>query len=246
MAIVRDRFPLVKLEVGDENFSLSLNGSVAPLENLYRVTVLHPDDLKHHVERWAVELLRASEGAPDQGASFEEVKERILPMIVSGEMEDAPPGVVMQPLVAGLLVAYAIDNDRTIAYIPKQRFESWNMTIEALHETAIENLVNRSEAISAHAAADENGNVNLILFQTMDGYDASRILLPTLHDRLKEHLGSPFVAGIPNRDILLCFRDDEETVGRLRDQIAKDYQAMPHQVTDMLMLITPDGIAPRP
>jgi uncharacterized protein YtpQ (UPF0354 family) len=167
-------------------------------------------------------------------------------MIVSGEMEDAPPGVVMQPLVAGLLVAYAIDNDRTIAYIPKQRFESWNMTIEALHETAIENLVNRSEAISAHAAADENGNVNLILFQTMDGYDASRILLPTLHDRLKEHLGSPFVAGIPNRDILLCFRDDEETVGRLRDQIAKDYQAMPHQVTDMLMLITPDGIAPRP
>ena len=246
MAIVRDRFPLVKLEVGDENFSLSLNGSVAPLENLYRVTVLHPDDLKHHVERWAVELLRASEGAPDQGASFEEVKERILPMIVSGEMEDAPPGVVMQPLVAGLLVAYAIDNDRTIAYIPKQRFESWNMTIEALHETAIENLVNRSEAISAHAAADENGNVNLILFQTMDGYDASRILLPTLHDRLKEHLGSPFVAGIPNRDILLCFRDDEETVGRLRDQIAKDYQSMPHQVTDMLMLITPDGIAPRP
>src|SRR6187402_2637338 len=123
MAIVRERFPLVKLEIGDENFSLSLNGSVAPLENLYRVTVLHPDDLKHHVERWAVELLRASEGAPDQGASFEEVKERILPMIVSGDMEDAPPGVVMQPLVAGLLVAYAIDNDRTIAYIPKQRFE---------------------------------------------------------------------------------------------------------------------------
>ena len=85
----------------------------------------------------------------------------------------------------------------------------------------------------------------MILFQTMDGYDASRILLPTLHDRLREHLGSPFAAGIPNRDILLCFRDDEETVSRLKAQIAEDFRRMPHQVTDQLLLITPDGIAPR-
>ena len=69
----------------------------------------------------------------------------------------------------------------------------------------------------AEAAQDEEGRVNLILFQTMDGYDASRVLLPTLHDRLREYLGSPFAAGIPNRDILLCFRNDDETVARLRD-----------------------------
>ena len=245
MDIVRERFPLVKIAPGDESFSLSVNGSVAPLENLYRATALHPDDLKHHVERWAVELLRAAEGSPDQGATFEDVKERILPMIVSGTAETAPVGVVSQPLVEGLLVAYAIDNDRTIAYIPQARFESWNIPLETLHTTAIDNLVARSEAISAHAAQDERGNVNLILFQTMDGYDASRILLPTLHDRLKEHLGSPFLAGIPNRDILLCFRDDPETVDRLAGQIAEDYRKMPHQVTDRLMLVTPDGIAPR-
>jgi hypothetical protein len=244
--IVQQRFPLVRIEPGDEAFSLSVNGSVAPLENLYRVTALHPDDIKHHVERWAVELLRASEGSPDQGASFQEVKERILPMVVGGTADDAPHGVITQPMVEGLLIAYAIDNDRTIAYIPKTRFESWNITLEELHRTAIDNLVARSEAINAHAAQDENGNVNLILFQTMDGYDASRILLPTLHERLKDHLGSPFAAGIPNRDILLCFRDDSETVSRLASQIAEDYGRMPHQVTDRLLLVTPDGIAPRP
>jgi hypothetical protein len=78
----------------------------------------------------------------------------------------------------------------------------------------------------------------------MDGFDASRLLLPTLHDRLREHLGSPFVAGIPNRDILLCFRDDDETVQRLREQIDADYKKMPHPITDHLLLVTPDGIAP--
>jgi uncharacterized protein YtpQ (UPF0354 family) len=106
------------------------------------------------------------------------------------------------------------------------------------------NLVSRSEAMSAHAAQDEEGRVNLILFQQMDGYDASRILLPTLHDRLREHLGSPFAAAIPNRDILICFRNEPEMLERLAEQIADDYRSMPHQVTDRLFLVTADGIAP--
>ena len=71
------------------------------------------------------------------------------------------------------------------------------------------------------------------------------MLLPTLHEKLREYLGSPFAAGIPNRDILLCFRNDDETVARLRDQIAEDHRKMPHGVTDKLLLVTADGIAPR-
>ena len=70
-------------------------------------------------------------------------------------------------------------------------------------------------------------------------------LVRHLNERLREHLGSPFAAGVPNRDILLCFRNDDETVEKLRDQIQKDYRRMPHQVTDKLLLITQDGIAPR-
>ena len=158
---------------------------------------------------------------------------------------ESTPGVVCQPLIPGLIIAYAIDHDRTISYLPKQKFEEWGIPFEQLHETAMTNLTARSEAISAHAAEDEQGRVNLILFQTMDGYDASRVLLPTLHEKLREYLGSPFAAGIPNRDILLCFRNDEETVGRLREQIREDHGKMPHGVTEKLLLVTADGIAPR-
>src|SRR5207244_3002649 len=67
--IVRQRFPLVQIALASEDeFALSVNGAVAPLENLYRAALLHPGDIKHHVERWAVELLRASEGMPDAAA----------------------------------------------------------------------------------------------------------------------------------------------------------------------------------
>jgi hypothetical protein len=243
--VVRAKFPLVKITRAEDSFSLRVNGHVASLENLYRVALLSPNDMQHNIERWAVELIRAAEGSPDDGAPYEDLKERILPMVLS----QCPPEPTMSklhvtPLVPGLQVGYAIDNDRTITYVAESVFKRWNVKEEQLHNRALKNLVARSEAIHAQALQDESGKINLILFQTNDGFDASRILLPTLHERLREYLGSPFTAAIPNRDILLCFRDEEQTVEKLRSQIEKDYRQMPNQVTDQLLLITPDGIAP--
>jgi uncharacterized protein YtpQ (UPF0354 family) len=217
---VRVKFPLVKLSRGEQSFSMNVNGNLAPLENLYRVSLLRPEDLDRHVDRWVVELLRAAEGTPDQAGEYEEIKDRILPMVLaSATTELKTDAMVTQPLIDGLIVAYALDSDRTISYIPRHLFEDWKMSIDDLHDVAIKNLVAKSEAINAHAAQDENGAINLILFQTMDG--------------------------IPNRDILLCFRDDEETVNRLKSQIGEDFRSMPHQVTDKLLLVTQDGIASR-
>lgn len=243
---IRAKFPLVKVARGGMPFSLQINGHVASLENLFRIVSLRPQELKRHTERWMVELLRAAEGSPDQVASFEQLRERIMPMVLSTTATDLETGtMVTQPFVDNLLIAYAVDSDRTIAYIPQRHFETWNISIDELHDTAITNLVRASGQMNAHAAQDEEGRINLILFQSMDGYDASRILLPSLHDRLREHLGSPFAAGVPNRDILLCFRNEQETVARLTLQIAEDYRQMPHQVSDRILLITADGVAAR-
>lgn len=245
-AVIQQRLPLAKVQRVEGSFALKINGRIAGMENLYRSCVLKPDSFQHQVERWAVELIRVSEGTPDEEATLEEVRERILPAVVNeGFAEAAESHLVQQPFVANLRIVYALDSDRTISYLQKSTIKRWNITEEDLHGLAIENLVKRSESIAAHAAQNEDGQIDLILFQTLDGYDAARILLPTLHDRLKEHLGSPFCAGIPNRDILLCFRNDQETVNRLRGQIAKDFEQMPHQVTDQLLLVTADGIAAR-
>lgn len=244
--VIKAKFPLVKVARSEKSFSLKLNGHAAPLENLYRIASLKPDETQRHIQRWIVELIRAGEGTPDESGSFDELKDRLLPVLLGDGPQDVDSrGIVTQPLVEGLRVAYALDHDRTISYLPKPVFEAWEMDVEDLHETALSNLIARSEAINAHAAQDDKGQVYLVLFQTMDGYDAARLLLPTLHDRLRGYLGSPFVAAVPNRDILICFRNDAETVDKLRDQIGKDYMQMPHQVSDKLFLVTPDGIAPR-
>ena len=243
LKLIPEKFPLVKMARGDEPFTLRVNGNIVSLENLYRLAVLQPEEMRRNIERWMVELLRAAEGSPDRTGSYESLKERILPMILPEDAGEAHADTVSEPLIEGLRIAYAIDSDRTIAYIPKAQFDEWEVSTDDLHAQALDNLVARSETMVASAAQDDDGKISLILFQTGDGYDASRLLLPTLHERLREHLGSPFAAAIPTRDLLLCFRSDAETVQRVKEQVAEDYRRMPHQVTDKLLLVTPDGIA---
>src|SRR5579859_2977931 len=64
MRVVPAKFPLVKLSPGDEPFSMRVNGQMVGLENLYRLAVLSPADMRQQIERWIVELLRANEGLP--------------------------------------------------------------------------------------------------------------------------------------------------------------------------------------
>jgi uncharacterized protein YtpQ (UPF0354 family) len=243
--VVRKRFPLVKITRSAEPFSLRLNGRVVGLENLYRSAVQRQDESVHMIERWAVELIRAAEGTPDRNADFGDVKDRIMPVLLTAEhFEAAGDSMVGTPIIEGLYVAYVIDGDRTIAHIPGSQFSKWGVSLDDLHECAIENLVNVSQQLAADAAQDETGQVNLILFQKGDGYDSSRLLLPTLNERLRAHLGSPFLAAIPNRDILICIRYDSQILASVRAQVAQDFRTMPRQITERLFIVTADGLAP--
>lgn len=243
--LVRKRFPLVKIGRSSEPFSLRLNGKVIGLESLYRSVMRQQDDRTHMIERWAVELLRAAEGTPDRTAPYAELSDRIMPVLVTDEyFKAAGEAAIGQQIVEGLHVAYVIDGDRTVTHVPVAQFKKWKIDLDELHTKAVENLVAKSQTLAADAAQDENGTVNLILFQLGDSYDSSRLLLPTLHDRLRGHLGSPFLAAIPNRDILICIRNDSSILGSVKDQIAQDFRTMPRQITERLFLVTPDGLAP--
>src|SRR5216110_1011165 len=149
--IVRAKFPLVKIGRAEEpSFALRVNGRVEPLENLYRDAVLHPDRVQEQIEAWTLALLRVSEGMPEVWADFDELRQRVLPMVVAqGVAEGSANSMLSQPLVPGLRVAYAIDDKRTITYIQPMLFERWNVSVDDLHKFALDNLVSRSEAINA-------------------------------------------------------------------------------------------------
>ena len=77
-----------------------------------------------------------------------------------------------------------------------------------------------------------------------DGYDAARILLSRLYDRLAPELKGDFYVATPARDTFLALTyDPPEFVDRLKARIEADYKRLPYPITNSLFVVTRDGVA---
>jgi hypothetical protein len=113
-----------------------------------------------------------------------------------------------QPLVdegpGGLSVVYAIPGVGFDVIVNADHLLSWGVDVAAIQDAAMRNLA----AWSATAAwTDEvSGERRLISSDTGDGWDAARILLTEVRDRLVVELGSAgrVLIGLPERHVLVA------------------------------------------
>ncbi|HEX5824233.1 MAG TPA: DUF1444 family protein [Candidatus Limnocylindrales bacterium] len=113
-----------------------------------------------------------------------------------------------QPLIdegpCGLGVVYGLHAGGFDVIVNGDHLLSWGVPVADIQEAAIQNLT----AWSAGAAwTDEvSGERRLISSDTGEGWDASRILLPEVIDRLSSELGGVgrIVVGIPERHVLIA------------------------------------------
>ena len=84
----------------------------------------------------------------------------------------------------------------------------------------------------------------MIVIATSDGLASSRLLHPDLHRLFCGPLGSPFRAGIPDRDTLVVYSDRRRLRQRTERQLRKDHRTSSYPITPRPFLVTPDGIAP--
>jgi len=77
------------------------------------------------------------------------------------------------------------------------------------------------------------GEQQLFIFNSGDGYDASRLLLAELLASWARDLPGHLVVGIPNRDFLIGFSDaDPEILERVAQQIQADAAVREYGLTD--------------
>jgi len=113
-----------------------------------------------------------------------------------------------QPLVdegpCGIPVVYALQAGGFDVIVNGDHLLTWGIPVSAIQEAALRNL----GAWSAGAAwTDEvSGERRLISSDTGEGWDASRILLPEVIDRLASELGGAgrVLVGIPERHVLIA------------------------------------------
>jgi hypothetical protein len=69
------------------------------------------------------------------------------------------------------------------------------------------------------------------------------LLHPDLHRLFSGPLGSPFRAGIPDRDTLVLYSDRRRIRKRTERNLRKDYDTSSYAITPRPFLVTRDGIA---
>ena len=86
----------------------------------------------------------------------------------------------------------------------------------------------------------------MIVIATNDSMASSRLLHPDLHRLFSGPLGSPFRAGIPDRDTLIVYSDRRRSRLETERQLRRDYRTSSYPITPRPFLVTPDGIALAP
>jgi len=72
-------------------------------------------------------------------------------------------------------LGFVIDAEKAYSYVMVSDAARWNVDIPGLREAALENLDQRSDSVAATAAPGPNG---FVIVNTLDGFDAVRIISP--------------------------------------------------------------------
>lgn len=213
------------------------------LDQFYNAYQRYPEQL----DAIASKLLRAiQEHAQTRGAvSFDEIRDRVYPMlkpieILADIFERKLPMLAYRPLLADLIITYVIDEERSVVYLNDEHMAAWGVREEELYKQSLENLRRRTLKPDMCTIVGE-GDRQLIIYSTEDGYDAARLLLTELLEEWQQQLPGQLVIGIPNRDFLVGFSDANPAILRqIAQQISVDASQREYALTDQLFTLV-DG-----
>ena len=233
------------IEVIDrEGFELRLRASgadvAADLGTFYAAYMRDPGQLDIVFETFMRSVLGIQ---PDRSTStYSDLSERIYPMIKPLAMlvevrERRLPMLAYREFLGDLMIAYVIDEDRSVAYINEEHLERWGVSIHDLHAQAIANLRRRTDANVKYTTVGA-GEQRLFIYNSGDGYDAARLLLSDVLSGWARDLPGQLIIGIPNRDFLIAFSDaNPEILRAVAAQVQADAAQQQYGLTEQLFTL---------
>jgi uncharacterized protein YtpQ (UPF0354 family) len=180
--------------------------------------------------------------------TWEDAQTRLLPLLKPRsylESDTANRHSLVTDWLADVVICYALRSNDIFRFVTTADADRWQMDAQALHEVAIANLCKLGWPSRMEGARQRDGG-RVIIIATGDGMASSRLLHPDLHRLCSGPLGSPFRAGIPDRDTLVVYSDRRRIKQQTERQLRKDHRTSGYPITPRPFLVTPDGIAPAP
>jgi uncharacterized protein YtpQ (UPF0354 family) len=178
--------------------------------------------------------------------SWEEAQARLLPLLKPRsylDSDSANRSSLVNEWIANVMIFYALRSKDIFRFVTTDDADRWQTDGEAVHQIALANLCRLNWPTKLEGARQRDGS-RVIVITTSDGLASSRLLHPDLHRLFSGPLGSPFRAGIPDRDTLVVYSDRRRLRQQTERQLRKDHRTSSYPITPRPFLVTPDGIAP--
>ena len=225
-------------------FDLVVDGRHLGLENVYRMVLGDPERGTDIVEDYLEKILEGDEIGTGM-LPWELARQRIMPRIQPESIfrQLDREQVAHVPWVNGTVIVFVLDMPQVTVSLTVEQTLRWGVDMEQLDEIARKNLERYSPDLRIQLIESRDGGRAAILNE-YDGYDAARLLLGRLHERLAPELDGDFLVATPARDMFVAMTaDPPEFVDRLRERAAQDYRRLPYPITRDLFVVTRDGVA---
>jgi uncharacterized protein YtpQ (UPF0354 family) len=243
LTLLREQHPEQDFKVDEKG--ITGQNRVVFLSNLHREVRAAPDRRAQIIQHF-VQSLGQSMDLPLGQETWDEARPCLLPLLKHRsylESTSANRYSLVNEWLADVVICYALRRKDIFRFVTTADAERWDLDAEAVHKVAIENLCKLSWPTRLEGARQQDGG-RVIVVATRDGLASSRILHPDFHRLFSGPLGSPFRAGIPDRDTLVAYSDRRTLRKRTERQLQKDHRTSGYPITARPFLVTPDGVAP--
>lgn len=195
-------------------------------------------------------------GADAPEHDWSAARERIFPLLRPAGMEGvalheaasislADSVATTQPIISdgplGLTIAYGLAAEGFAVLVDVEHLLAWGVDGPTLHEAAMGNLAAWSAA--AEWIDERTGDRRLLSSSTGDGYDAARILLSDVRQRIAAlasdaPAGTRVLVGVPERDLLVAgplLPGDDEFAALFGEFLAEQHAAAIIPVSEAIL-----------
>jgi uncharacterized protein YtpQ (UPF0354 family) len=224
------------------------DGAMLRLENAYASYLdAHEDNPEVKAHDILLQVFEMLWGQNDENlGSFEDVQSMLYPVVRPwGFTNETKVPIIKRTLIENELeTLVALDTGRTLRFISREDLNNWEgVSEEDLFFFARENLMALSDSLELQVLTGPDQEPKAVIIATGDSHDASRVVLPSLHEKLSEVLGPDMLVGIPNRDFMIVVKaDEEELVANVSAQVKLDAQSRPYPISGRMFRLTSDGI----
>ena len=229
-------------EITEDPVTLKMGESTLGLTNLranFLLSSQHDDDLRELMIAQFDAIFEGTEHFDRQDLDWDDAKQKLMPQMMPEDFLKTME-LVHFPFGDGVLIGFVLDSEEAYTYIRNDEVSLWGVDKNEIMSAATDNLNRRSQGIEMVAVPGDNG---MFVVNTMDGFDAVRILDKELQRLISDNIGSPFYVGVPNRDFLICWakNNDLEFQNQMRSQISNDYDERPYPLSGKTFEVTSSG-----